>query len=80
MLQILLSSGIQQIWISAINSDLQTVVTGTTESIDLLINTLQCQTIESSRLPVDFAFHSPLMDPMLREFSQSLQKFYKGIL
>ena len=54
--------------ISAINGPENTVISGASKDIESIIEHFETQGISISRLTVSHAFHSPLMDPMLREF------------
>lgn len=54
--------------IAASNSVNNTVVSGTIEAVDEVLQTLQQQGIDNHRLSVSHAFHSPLMQDMLAEF------------
>ncbi|WP_230967594.1 SDR family NAD(P)-dependent oxidoreductase [Nostoc commune] len=63
----------QQISIAAINAPNNTVISGEESAIAQLVEILQNQGIKTTILPVSHAFHSPLMEPMLREFEQIQQ-------
>ena len=54
--------------IAATNTPTQTVVSGKTEVIELIVNQLQQANIKTKELKTSHAFHSPLMHPMLDEF------------
>jgi len=55
--------------IAAINGPLLTVVSGETETTTVILEKLQKQGIRSTVLNVSHAFHSPLMQPMIKPFS-----------
>ena len=46
------------------------MISGLTSSVEAVLATLAAQGIESQRLNVSHAFHSPLMEPMLDEFER----------
>lgn len=58
-----------QLSIAAINAPDSIVVSGATDAIEALQSTLQARSIRVQRLAVSHGFHSPLMDPMLKEFA-----------
>ncbi len=60
--------------ISACNAPEQTVVSGTPNKIEKLKSVLDNQGIRCTRLDVSHAFHSPLMQPMIAEFTRELEK------
>ena len=55
---------------AAVNGPENTVISGLTSSVEAVLATLAAQGIESQRLNVSHAFHSPLMEPMLDEFER----------
>ena len=56
--------------IAAINSPKNTVISGATTQIRIVLNHLASKEIRAVRLNVSHAFHSPLMQPMLSRFRQ----------
>ncbi len=60
-----------QLAIAAINGAAQTVVAGEREALTAFLAELSAQAIESRLLPVGYAFHSPLMDPILDALEQT---------
>ncbi|MDZ8033650.1 SDR family NAD(P)-dependent oxidoreductase [Nostoc sp. DedSLP04] len=56
--------------IAAINSPNNIVISGNTSAIRAISTTLHTQGIETRKLNVSHAFHSPLMSPMLAEFAR----------
>lgn len=65
----------QPIYIAALNSSSQTVVSGEREAIDAIIARAHAQNIKAARLPVSHAFHSPLVAsgvPALSEFLSTI--------
>ena len=64
----------EQISVSVINTPHITVVSGETKAIEELIDTLKKQDIEAKLLRTSHAFHSVMMDPILKEFSDFLER------
>ena len=60
--------------IAAINSHQQTVVSGSREEIAALSEVLAAQDIDSKKLQVSHAFHSPLMRPILADFEAAARR------
>ncbi|KYC40370.1 short-chain dehydrogenase [Scytonema hofmannii PCC 7110] len=60
----------QKVAIAAINGPQNVVISGEGESVQAAIAELQAKGIESRRLSVSHAFHSPLMEPMLDAFEK----------
>lgn len=56
--------------VAAINGPLQTVVSGETASLDVLVSQLEKEGIKTLRLEVSHAFHSELMQPVLGRFQE----------
>ncbi|MEU3458168.1 type I polyketide synthase, partial [Micromonospora sp. NPDC006766] len=56
--------------IAAVNAPNAVVVSGTEEAVEALVAQLD---VRATRLTVSHAFHSHLMDPMLRDFADALQ-------
>ncbi|MCH5376986.1 MAG: acyltransferase domain-containing protein, partial [Planctomycetes bacterium] len=56
--------------IAAVNAPNQTVISGTDRAVETIVERLQADGIKTQRLTVSHAFHSPLMEPMLREFDE----------
>ena len=55
--------------IAAINSSQSVVISGDSTAVAEVVSKLELQGIKSKQLKVSHAFHSPLMNPMLAEFS-----------
>ncbi|WP_353931423.1 aminotransferase class III-fold pyridoxal phosphate-dependent enzyme [Okeanomitos corallinicola TIOX110] len=64
----------EKISIAAINSPSNTVISGVGEAIEVVLTILETQGIETRRLKVSHAFHSPLMEQMLGEFAQNISQ------
>jgi acyl transferase domain-containing protein len=60
--------------IAAINGPRQTVISGSLGSLEKAERELASAGVESQRLVVSHAFHSPLMKPMLGEFSEAARR------
>jgi acyl transferase domain-containing protein/acyl-CoA synthetase (AMP-forming)/AMP-acid ligase II/acyl carrier protein len=63
----------QSIAIAAINGPRHTLVSGAREEVTRLLEELFTKGIKAQRLAVSHAFHSPLMEPILSEFSSVAQ-------
>jgi acyl transferase domain-containing protein/thioesterase domain-containing protein/aryl carrier-like protein len=61
--------------LASINGDEQCVVSGPDSAIAELEKSLMDKGMEYRRLRVSHAFHSSMMDPILREFSEFVRKF-----
>ncbi len=60
--------------IAAVNSPNNVVISGEKEAINGVVNKLENEGIETKSLQVSHPFHSPLMEPMLTEFSKITQE------
>lgn len=60
--------------IAAINGPGNTVISGKRELVQEISAALNTKGIKSQKLTVSHAFHSPLMDPMLADFEQVVNK------
>ena len=60
-----------QVALAAMNGRTQSVIAGERAAVSALVTTLREQGIESRLLPVGYAFHSPLMTPILDELEQT---------
>ena len=58
----------QHVSVGAINGPENVVISGRTSAVEEILAGLTALGIDSQRLNVSHAFHSPLMDPMLEEF------------
>lgn len=54
--------------VAAANGPQNTVISGRTDAVDAVLKRLTDMGVESQKLTVSHAFHSPLMDPMLDAF------------
>ena len=61
--------------LASVNGDEQCVVSGPDDAIGDLEKSLADKGMEYHRLRVSHAFHSSMMDPILREFAEFVRKF-----
>ncbi|WP_016953772.1 type I polyketide synthase [Anabaena sp. PCC 7108] len=64
----------QFVSIAAINGSESVVISGGREAINAICTTLETSGIKTKKLNVSHAFHSPLMEPILREFESVAQQ------
>ncbi|MGK7949277.1 MAG: alpha/beta fold hydrolase [Xenococcaceae cyanobacterium] len=69
----------EKVSIAAINSPQNIVISGETTALAKIINNLQDRGINTRKLNVSHAFHSPLMQPILAEFKQIAEKINYSI-
>jgi mycoketide-CoA synthase len=62
-----------RVGVAAVNGPESVVVSGLREEVHALRDRLVADGRSAKLLPVDHAFHSPLMDPILDEFAQALR-------
>jgi myxalamid-type polyketide synthase MxaB len=60
----------QQVTIAAVNSPQEVVISGASLAVEAVVAKLAADGIETRRLNVSHAFHSPLMEPILDSFAQ----------
>ena len=60
--------------VAAINAPDNVVVSGETRLLDALLARLSAVGIQARHLAVSHAFHSPLMDPVLDEFTETVER------
>ncbi|RPF25534.1 acyl transferase domain-containing protein [Streptomyces sp. Ag109_G2-6] len=70
-----LLDGRARVGIAAVNGPESVVVSGLREEVHALRDRLLAEGRSAKLLPVDHAFHSPLMDPVLEEFAAALPAF-----
>jgi acyl transferase domain-containing protein/aryl carrier-like protein len=56
--------------VAARNNPGETVISGKTEAVEAVVAAMEAQGVETRKLTVSHAFHSPLMDPMLEAFEK----------
>ena len=64
-----------EVVIAAVNGKQHFVLSGRKAEVEAVVAILEIQGIKTKLLKVSHGFHSPLMEPMLAEFSQILTKF-----
>jgi len=64
----------EKLAIAAINESSRCVVSGDTESIEILENQLAAKNIECRRLHTSHAFHSQMMEPILNDFRDRVKQ------
>nr|WP_322785848.1 hybrid fatty acyl-AMP ligase/type I polyketide synthase [Stanieria cyanosphaera] len=64
----------EQVSIAAINSPQNIVISGEETALQQIISKLESQGINSKKLNVSHAFHSPLMQPILADFAKVAEK------
>lgn len=60
----------QDVSIAAINGPQSVVISGKHEAVETIIANLQAERIKTKPLTVSHAFHSPLIEPMLKDFDR----------
>jgi acyl transferase domain-containing protein/surfactin synthase thioesterase subunit/acyl carrier protein len=63
-----------QLAIAAVNDPGSVVLSGDTAALDEIVATLRGRGVECRPLKVDYAFHSPQMDRLAREFVQAVKR------
>ncbi|MGW1764797.1 type I polyketide synthase [Streptomyces sp. NPDC002073] len=75
-----LIGGYTRVGIAAVNGPESVVVSGLRDEVHDLRDRLVADGRSAKLLPVDHAFHSPLMDPILDAFAESIQQLPAGEL
>jgi len=65
----------QGVVIAAENGPFSTVLSGSQMALKSVLSSLEAQGIQTKKLKVSHGFHSPLMQPILKEFEAIAQKF-----
>ncbi|NUS14646.1 MAG: type I polyketide synthase, partial [Streptomyces sp.] len=73
-----LLAGYDRVGIAAVNGPESVVVSGLREQVHAVRDRLAADGVSAKLLPVAHAFHSPLMDPILAEFTQALGSLPAG--
>jgi acyl transferase domain-containing protein len=64
----------ERVAIATLNGPQNTVISGLTEDLKQILDSLATQGIEAKLLKVSHAFHSPLMDPILQPLAQQINQ------
>ncbi|MFE5947550.1 type I polyketide synthase [Streptomyces sp. NPDC056480] len=65
-------SGVPGVWIAAVNAPGSVVLAGEADAVREVVAALDAEGVRTRSLPVSHAFHTPLMDPMLEDFSAAI--------
>ena len=65
--------GASLLTIAAVNGPANTVVSGSAAEVEALVRRMEAESVTCHVLNVSHAFHSPLMEPMLKEFASVLE-------
>ncbi len=65
----------QEVSVAAINDPTSVVLSGKTSSLEAVLERLQSRGVETRPLRVNYAFHSPQMEPLARELVLALGRF-----
>ncbi|MFV6029064.1 type I polyketide synthase [Streptomyces sp. NPDC056264] len=60
------------VWIAAVNAPGSVVLAGEADAVRRVVDELAAEGVRTRALPVSHAFHTPLMDPMLGDFSYAV--------
>jgi acyl transferase domain-containing protein len=66
------------LWLAAANGQRQCVLSGTHEAIEALQKRLESRSVYCHRLQVSHAFHSGMMEPLLKRFAEEVQGIRLG--
>lgn len=69
----------EKVSIAALNSPCNTVISGETEAVSTILDSLKNQGIKTQVLNVSHGFHSPVMESILPEFEQIANQIKYGI-
>lgn len=67
-----------RLWVAAINGPSSTVVAGDPQALDEFVAYLEERQVFVRSLPVNYAFHTPQMEPFLGELATALQGVQNG--
>ncbi|MFD4318780.1 type I polyketide synthase, partial [Streptomyces sp. NPDC058548] len=65
-------AGLAGVWIAAVNAPGAVVLAGEADAVRGVVAALDAEGVRTRSLPVSHAFHTPLMDPMLDDFSAAI--------
>ncbi|MGW0886301.1 SDR family NAD(P)-dependent oxidoreductase, partial [Streptomyces sp. NPDC002671] len=69
-----LLAGLDEVGVAAVNGPSSVVISGAEAAVVSVVEELERKGVKTRRLRVSHAFHSPLMEPMLDEFRQTVQQ------
>ncbi|MFJ5226872.1 type I polyketide synthase [Streptomyces sp. NPDC088400] len=64
--------GVAGVWVAAVNAPESVVLAGAVDAVRGVVEKLEAEGVRTRWLPVSHAFHTPLMDPMLEDFSAAI--------
>ncbi|MFE7000575.1 type I polyketide synthase [Streptomyces griseus] len=65
-------AGVAGVWVAAVNAPGSVVLAGEVDAVRGVVDGLVAEGVRTRWLPVSHAFHTPLMDPVLEEFSREI--------
>ncbi|MCD2462692.1 SDR family NAD(P)-dependent oxidoreductase [Streptomyces sp. MBT42] len=65
-------AGVTGVWVAAVNAPGSVVLAGEADAVRGVVEKLEADGVRTRSLPVSHAFHTPLMDPMLGDFSDAV--------
>ncbi|MFJ7527880.1 type I polyketide synthase [Streptomyces griseus] len=65
-------AGVAAVWVAAVNAPGSVVLAGEADAVRGVVTVLVAEGVRTRWLPVSHAFHTPLMDPVLEEFSREI--------
>ncbi|MET8572530.1 type I polyketide synthase [Streptomyces sp. NPDC004783] len=65
-------AGLAGVWVAAVNAPESVVLAGEADAVRGLVGKLDAEGVRTRWLPVSHAFHTPLMDPMLEDFTAAI--------
>ncbi|MFJ4616507.1 type I polyketide synthase, partial [Streptomyces griseus] len=65
-------AGVAGVWVAAVNAPGSVVLAGEADAVRGVVDGLVAEGVRTRWLPVSHAFHTPLMDPVLEEFSREI--------
>ncbi|MGW0886211.1 SDR family NAD(P)-dependent oxidoreductase, partial [Streptomyces sp. NPDC002671] len=69
-----LLAGLDEVGVAAVNGPSSVVISGAEAAVVSVVEELERKGVKTRRLRVSHAFHSPLMEPMLAEFRQTVEQ------
>jgi enediyne polyketide synthase len=71
--EVLTLIGKDQVFIAGLNSPRQTIISGETDAVNIVVERAQAQNLKTAKLPVSNAFHSPLVAPAVETLFSHLE-------